>query len=142
MTTIPDNIRNFAGKQTCASVCCVDEEGKPWCFSCFYAFDAEEGMIYFKSTAQSTHAAILKTNPRVAGTVLPDKLNKLIIKGLQFEGTVLAPEHPLLKKALAIYHTKHPLAMTMAGEVWAVRLDHIKMTDSTLGFGKKITWTR
>ena len=25
----------------------------PWCFSCFYAFNHEEGLLYFKSSADS-----------------------------------------------------------------------------------------
>ncbi len=37
---------------------------------------------------------------------------------------------------------KFPLAVAIPGEVWTIRLSHIKMTDSTLSFGKKISWTR
>ena len=34
------------------------------------------------------------------------------------------------------------MALAVAGEIWTIKMDSIKMTDSTLGFGKKITWER
>lgn len=136
------DIIDFLQKQTCATICCVDGEGHPYCFSCFYAFHQEAGLMYFKSSASSHHSALMKTDPFIAGTVLPDKLNKLIVKGIQFRGIILDDQHPLVKSALGNYLKQHPLALAIPGEVWTIRIDHIKMTDSTLGFGKKITWSR
>jgi uncharacterized protein YhbP (UPF0306 family) len=136
------SIIQFLKDQTCASICCTDEQGKPYCFSCFYAFHEEEGLLYFKSSPNSHHSALMKKNQFVAGTVLPDKLNKLIVKGIQFEGIVLDSQHPLMKTAASRYFTQNPLALAIPGEIWAIRIDQIKMTDNTLGFGKKITWHR
>ena len=84
----------------------------------------------------------MKKYPFVAGTVLPDKLNKISIKGIQFEAIVLDTQQPLIKRTLGIYLAKHPLALAIPGDIWALQVNYIKMTDSTLGFGKKITWTR
>lgn len=137
-----ETIIQFLKEQTCASICCVDETGKPYCFSCFYSFNSTAGIIYFKSSADSHHAGLMKKNPFVAGTVLPDKLNKILIKGIQFEGIVLDTQQPLVKKSLAIYLAKYPLALAIPGDIWALQINHIKMTDSTLGFGKKIRWDR
>ena len=134
-------IVNFLQKQTCATVCSVDEEGKPWCFSCFYVFNAIEGLIYYKSSADTHHSILIKNNPSVAGSILPDKLNTLQVKGVQFEGIVLEGNHPLTEYAAVQYYKKNPVAMAMPGEIWTIQLRHIKMTDSTLGFGKKITWS-
>jgi uncharacterized protein len=47
-----ENIIRFFQKQTCASISCVDDQYKPWCFSCFYAFNTELGLLYYKSSAQ------------------------------------------------------------------------------------------
>lgn len=135
-------IKLFIGEQTCSSICCVDETGQPYCFSCFYAFHADAGLLYFKSSENSRHAGLMKKNPFVAGTILPDKLNKISIKGIQFEATVLDTQQPLVKRSLGIYIKKHPLALAIPGEIWALQINHIKMTDSTLGFGKKIIWER
>ncbi len=82
-------IIQFIKEQTCAGICCVDETGKPYCFSCFYAFNAEKGLLYFKSSRESHHAVLLMKNPLVAGTILPDKTSTLKVKGLQLEGMVL-----------------------------------------------------
>jgi hypothetical protein len=136
------SIVQFIEKQKSCTLCCVDEAGKPYCFSCFYVFNAEHGLLYFKSSAKSRHAGILTSHPFVAGSVLPDKLNVLFIKGIQFEGMVLPENHFLAEHASTFYHQKNPAAAAIGGSIWIVRIDHIKMTDSTLGFGNKITWSR
>lgn len=135
-------IIHFLSQQTCATIGCSDEQGKPYCFNCFYAFNKEEALVYFKSSAETRHGQMMQKNKHVSGTVLPDKINKLIIKGLQLEGVILDEDHPLSKNAEAKYHLKHPMALAMPGEVWTLQLNAIKMTDSTLGFGKKICWNR
>ena len=135
-------IVSFLNKQTCATVCSVDEAGRPWCFNCFYVFNPLQGLLYYKSAADTRHAALLKNNPMVAGTILPDKLNTLLIKGVQFEGTLLNTSAPEAAKAASLYYKKNPLAVAIPGEIWVIQVDHIKMTDSTLGFGKKIKWNR
>lgn len=135
-------IIDFLREQNCASLCCVDESGKPYCFSCFYAFNTESGLLYFKSSANSKHAGLMKKNPFIAGTILPDKRNKIAVKGIQFEALVLDTEQPRVKRTLGVYLKKHPLALAMPGEIWVLEINTIKMTDSTLGFGKKINWQR
>jgi len=137
-----DSITRFLQRQTCATICCVDELGKPYCFSCFYVFDCKERLLYFKSSADSHHSVLLKKNPIIAGTILPDKLNVLFVKGVQFEGFVLDEHQPLAIQASAYYHKKHLIALAIPGEIWTVQINYIKMTDSTKGFGKKITWSR
>lgn len=137
-----ENIIQFIQKQTCATVCCVDEKGMPWCFSCFYAFNHEEGLLYFKSSADSSHSALIKKNPFIAGAILPDKLNRILVKGIQFEGIILDKHHLLSEQASGYYHKKHLLAVAIPGEIWTIQINRIKMTDSTRGFAKKITWKR
>lgn len=132
----------FLKGQTVATVCCVDEENRPYCFSCFFAFDEKKQLLYFKSSAQTQHAQLLLQNGTVAGTILPDKLNPLAIKGLQFSGEIVESANPLTADAGSVYHRKYPFALAMKGDLWTVRLTNIKMTDNTLQFGKKITWER
>ena len=132
-----EKITDFIEAQKVATICCVDEENLPYCFSCFFAFDDKREMIYFKTSADTRHAALLVIKSAVAGTVQPDKLNPLAIKGLQFNGYVVRgnTEH-----AATVYHRKYPFALAIKGDIWMIRLTYIKMTDNTLGFGKKITW--
>jgi len=135
-------IIQFIQKQTCTTICCVDEQGKPWCFSCFYAFNCKEGLLYFKSSADSHHSALIKKNPFIAGTILPDKLNTLLVKGVQFVGIVLNEHHPLTRQVSGYYHKKHPMALAIPGEIRTIQINRIKMTDSTKVFGEKMTWNR
>ncbi|MBI5373316.1 MAG: pyridoxamine 5'-phosphate oxidase family protein [Sphingobacteriales bacterium] len=137
-----EKIAEFIARQTCGNLACVDEAGQPWCFSFFYSFNAEAGLLHYKSSMDTRHAAILSKNPVVAGTILPDKLNLLQIKGIQFEGELLPLDHPLAKHASAHYHKKHPVALAMPGDVWTIRINHIKFTDNSLGIGKKLNWKR
>lgn len=137
-----EKIAAYISKQTCGNLACVDEQGNSWCFSFFYSFDEEAGLLYYKSSTDTRHSIIIHTNPKVSGTILPDKLNFLAIKGIQFEGVVLSADDPMAVNASAHYHQKHPMALAMAGQVWTIRLDHLKFTDNSLGFGKKLNWNR
>ena len=78
----------------------------------------------------------------MAGTILPDKLNVLQVKGVQFEGVILPQDHPASKSASTHYYKKHPMAIAMPGDIWTIQVNSIKFTDNSLGFGKKLTWSR
>ena len=137
-----ERIIQFLLLQTCATICCTDREGKPYCFNCYYVFNQDEKLIYFKSSPDTHHALLLAENPVIAGTVLPDKLNKLMTRGIQLEGKVLIHHQPFAQGASAHYHKKLPMALAMKGEVYTIRLDSIKMKDSHLGFGANLIWKR
>lgn len=128
--------------QRVATICCVDEENRPYCFSCFYAFDAEKQLIYFKSSPATRHAVLLNQRPFVSGTIQPDRLNPLAIKGVQFNGEVLINQNGSPDRASGVYHKKYPFAVAITGEMWTIQVDMIKMTDNTLSFGKKLIWQR
>ena len=137
-----ESISHFLQEQSCANICCVDANGNPFCFSCFYAFHAEEGLLCFKSSPDTHHAQVMKMNPNVAGTVLPDKLNKLLIKGLQFEGMIIPDYDPLAETGRNCYVQSHPLSIAIPGEIWTIQINRIKLTDSSKVFGKKTHWER
>ena len=137
-----DNIISFLKKQTAASICCVNELNEPYSFSCFFAFNSTEKLLYFKSPATAYHSKILVQNPKVSGTIMPDKLNKLAIKGIQFTGVVLPEEDPVCRDASKIYHSKFPLALAIQGVVRAIQLMQVGMIDHFPGRFKKYSWER
>ena len=137
-----ERITVFLQKQTCCTICCTDDAGHPYCFSCYYSFNPDRGLLYFKSSAEAHHSFLLKQRFHVAGTVLPDKLNKLVTKGIQFQGVLLKQDHSLAKDAFVNFHKQYPLAMGFSGDVFVIQINQIKMTDNNLGFGKKTTWNR
>lgn len=136
------SILDFIKGQKVASVSCLDEKGFPYSFNCFYAFNGQEGLLFYKSSPSTNHSQFLSQKPQVSGTILPGKLNYLALKGIQFTGVLLDPEHELCQKASAEYHKKFPLALAKPGEINTIQLDSIKMTDNTKGFGYKIQWQR
>src|SRR5438067_6664692 len=135
-----ERIIDFIEGQKVATVCGVDEENKPFCFSCFFAFDKERQLLYFKSSSDTPDIKILKQNAAVAGTIQPDKLNPLAIKGIQFSGVLLDVNDALCSNAKSIYHRRYAFALAIPGEVYTIQLEYIKMTDRTLNIGKKLIW--
>lgn len=136
------HINKFIAHQTVASLCCTNNSGELHCFSCYYAFDAGDGLLYFKTGDANLHMQWLKHWPQVAGTILPDKLNKLQVKGIQFKGILLPLDEMVAQQSSKRYHLKYPFALAMPGTVQTIRIDWIKMTDNSLGFGAKLIWER
>ena len=137
-----ERILTFLKKQTAASICCVNEINEPYSFSCFFVFNETKNLLYYKSTTSAYHSKILLQNPKVSGTIMPDKLNKLAVKGIQFTGVVLNEDNPLSVGAFKNYHTRFPMAIAIPGEVWAIQLNQLKMTDNVPGIFKKHSWRR
>ncbi len=135
-----ESISKFINEQKCVNICCVKNNEFPYCFSSFYAFNEAAGLLYFKSSAETNHINIIRTNPAIAGTILPDKLHPQLVKGIQLRGIVLSPGDEIAADASMHYYSKFPFALTLPGSIWTIQLIHIKMTDSTKGFGKKISW--
>jgi uncharacterized protein len=135
-------IADFLEKQTAASISCVNEINEPYSFSCFFVYNRKENLLYYKSSPAACHSRILLKNPKVAGTIMPDKLNRLFIKGVQFTGEVLADNHPLCKDAGSKYHFKLPMATAIAGMVCTIQLNELKMTNNNLGVIQKLSWQR
>ena len=73
---------------------------------------------------------------------MPDKLNMLAVKGIQFTGIVLNENDPICKDASKNYHSKFPLAFAVQGVVKTVQLNQLKMTDNGPGIFKKHSWQR
>lgn len=135
-------IASFIDKNKVATICGIGEDHAPYCFNCFYAFDAKNQLLFFKSSSTSNHSKILLKNERVSGTILPDKLELLAIKGIQFSGKVLYDSFPGQIRPEVSYHKRFPLALAKPGDVWCIQLEMVKMTDNTQVFGKKTEWVK
>jgi uncharacterized protein YhbP (UPF0306 family) len=142
MESILQHINHFASAQTVANVCCHDDRGALHCFSCYFVYDAEHQCLHFKTSDDTLHMQLLLKHPHVAGTILPDKLNKLKVQGIQFSGVLTDLTESEDRQAGKQYYAKYPLAMAMDGKLRTIRINWIKMTDNTLGFGTKLVWDR
>jgi uncharacterized protein YhbP (UPF0306 family) len=121
------------------SIATVSEKG-PWCASCFYAWDQENIMLIITTDTDTRHGAEFLSNPNVAGTIALETRRVGRIRGAQFTGTVSEPAGDDLKRARRIYLRRFPYAALADLHLWGIHLNHIKLTDNRLGFGKKITW--
>lgn len=136
---IPIDIVSFLKAQTCANICSLDEDNLPYCFTCFYVFDEAQQCLYFKSQMNTRHAKILDKDGTAAGTILEDNLDKVLVKGVQFQA--LIKRNSIFDVTASImYHTHYPMATAVPGEMWTVQLSQIKFTDNSRGFGHKSIW--
>lgn len=139
---IPSGISKFINENKIAAICCTDGNNQPYCFHCFYVLDATHNLLFFKSSENTLHGRLLSENPDVAGSILPQKMEMLALKGIQFTGTVLYSDFPDQINPDIYYHKKLPLGLTKRGHVYCIQLQSIKMTDNSVLFGKKLIWNR
>ncbi|RQO29637.1 hypothetical protein DBR32_15375 [Taibaiella sp. KBW10] len=141
MEPINEDIALFISGQTCATICCIDEQNRPYCFTCFYVYDKSKQCLYFKSSANTHHISLLLANGICAGTILEDNLDKILVKGIQLEGH--AVKNTLFDLAPAMqYHATFPMAVAVPGDMWTLSINTIKFTDNSKGFGSKFHWDR
>ena len=117
-------------------------EGAPYCSNLFYTYLEEKNVFGFTSSENTRHAAEMKNDGRVAGSVVLETEIVGKIQGLQFQGIVLKPEGELLKAARTAYLKRFPFAVFMDVELWVLELTFAKLTDNRLGFGRKLVWER
>lgn len=142
MNELPAEIIKFLLNEKFATISCIDDGGAPYCFNCMYSFNSKDSLFYFKSSPGSRHSLFIEKDNRIAGTILPVKPDMLALKGVQFSGRVLDKDDILCRNASRRYHLAFPLAISMAGRVYVVKIEGIKLTDNTIRFGKKLTWER
>lgn len=138
---LTENISEFIANHEVLTLACSENE-KPYCFNCYYAFVKDEGLLVFKSTGDTTHDRILALNAKVSGTILPEKINMMSLKGLQFTGEILPAVTTYLTKASAAYYLKYPFSLAMPGHLKIIQLNWAKLTDNSKGFGHKEKWER
>ncbi|HEX5623736.1 MAG TPA: pyridoxamine 5'-phosphate oxidase family protein [Sulfuricurvum sp.] len=111
-----------------------------WCCSLFYAYDTAEAAFIVASDRETQHMHNVSLNPFVAGTVAWETKTVGKIQGIQFSGEMeKIADH---SDQASLYLERFPYARVMNPTLWKITIHRIKMTDNTLGFGKKITWSR
>jgi uncharacterized protein len=109
-----------------------------WCCSMFYAYDPQSISFIVASDETTEHMNNVAQNHHVSGTVALETKTVGKIQGIQFAGVIQhSPES--LK---SLYFESFPYARIMNPTLWIIRLNEVKMTDNTLGFGKKVIWKR
>lgn len=86
---------------------------------------------------QTLHGINAFQNTTVAGTVALETKTIGKIQGIQFVGNMTQEN-----VNYELYYKTFPYALAMNPTLWSIRLNLIKMTDNTFGFGKKLIWKR
>jgi uncharacterized protein YhbP (UPF0306 family) len=126
----------ITGSNVATIGCCEHKLAHSFC--CFYAFDCEKMFLIFKSRPTSRHSEILRHNPFVSGTIVSAPVFILNNKGIQFEGCLVSGTRTDRRH----YYLKYPFAMTVAGELYTIRIDTIKFAATVSGLGTKLQWSR
>lgn len=134
---IPESIVGFVRKHHVLTLATQSPEGI-WCANCFYAFDSERGQWLFTSAPETRHGAEMSRNPRVAASIVLETRIVGRVQGLQISGRV----HMADNEGRRIYLKRFPYAAVTDLHLWALEPDELKLTDNTLGFGKKLVWKR
>ncbi|WP_297969051.1 pyridoxamine 5'-phosphate oxidase family protein [uncultured Campylobacter sp.] len=132
-----EKILKFIRKMHLLSLAVLDE-GKPYCASCFYAFDEGNLAFIVAGSEESAHVKAFLAEPCVAGTVALDTKVVGKIEGVQFRA-LAAPATAQQRK---IYFARFPYALAMNPSLYALSLGWVKFTHNALGFGRKIVWQR
>ncbi len=133
-----ERIVKFLKKMHLASVCVIDDEGQPYAFSAFYAFDEVNFSFLLASSGDSSHIKFLKNSKLVAGTVALDTKIVGKIEGIQFQGVMREAK----ENEVEIYFERFFYAKAMDPKIWSISLEKLKFTSNVLGFGKKIKWEK
>lgn len=135
------HISKFLSKQHLLALCAA-ADGDIWSANCFYVADISTMTLFFMSELKTLHGTLMHKNPHVVGTIAPQPKTIALIKGIQYRGEAFILTGEAETAARSLYCKDFPIAATMKAPVWALKLNQIKMTDNTLGFGKKLMWQR
>jgi len=131
-----EKITLFINKHHVLSLATNSEEELSVC-SLFYVYIPNSKIFIVASSDKTTHIENIKKKSQIAGNILLETKTIGKIQGVQFIGEFLAFEDEKLKET---YFQKFPYAKIMNPTLWQIKVTYFKMTDNTLGFGKKIIW--
>lgn len=137
-----DAISRWLNKQHVLTYCVGGNEDL-WCANAFYYYDPQRVAFYLLSEPHTRHGELIgKGASFVAGTINGQPKTVALIRGVQFRGKIRKPEESEAENVRNLYCKRFPVARVMTAPVWEIALDELKMTDNTLGFGKKLHWLR
>lgn len=119
---------------------CANFDTDLWCASCYYSFNPKKMSLLIMTSESSHHSQLMMLNKNIAGTIAPQTTNIIDIKGVQFKGKIKKLTNKEAEIANTHYYNKFPSAKFISAPIWEIELLTIKMTDNSLGFGKKLLW--
>ena len=133
---VDKKIVSFVKKHHVLTVATVDQNGMPYVANCFYAYDSTRNLFVFTSDTTTKHGAHMVANPHVALSIPLETRVVGRVQGIQIVGAAERGDD----EARKCYIKRFPYAAAAPLELWMVRPTIMKLTDNTLGFGKKLIW--
>ena len=129
-------IENFIGGHHVLSLATFSDDELSVC-NLFYSYDKVSNSFLVASSTDTTHIQNIQKNHNIAGSIVLETKTIGKIQGLQFRGEFVKLEDSSLNK---LYFKAFPYALAMHPKLWQIKVKYFKLTDNTLGFGKKLIW--
>ena len=133
---IDKRIVDFIKRHHVLTLATATSDGVPYCAACFYAYDKERNRLIFTSDDKTNHAQQMLQNANVAIGITLETRVVGKVQGVQICGKVERGN----EEDKRVYIKRFPYAALAPLNIWAVEPSFIKLTDNTLGFGKKLIW--
>ena len=133
---VDKRIIDFIKRHHVLNLATVSSQGTPYCAACFYAYDKERNRLIFTSDDATRHAQEMVQNSNVACAITLETRVVGKVQGLQICGIVQRGD----SEDKAQYIKRFPYAAVAPLNIWAIEPSFMKLTDNTLGFGKKLIW--
>ena len=133
---VDKRIVDFIKRHHVLNLATVSGSGEPYCAACFYAYDKERNRLIFTSDDSTRHAQEMLQNKSVACAIPLETRIVGKVQGAQICGIAERGD----EKDKMVYIKRFPYAAVAPLNIWAVEPTFIKLTDNTLGFGKKLIW--
>lgn len=133
---VDERFAKFIAKHHVLTVATVGSEGMPYVANCFYAYDRKRNIFIFTSDSSTRHGAEMEANANVALSIVLETRIVGRVQGLQITGIAERGD----EEAKSRYIKRFPYAAVAPLTLWMVRPTMLKLTDNTLGFGKKLIW--
>jgi uncharacterized protein YhbP (UPF0306 family) len=118
---------------------CVYDAGEMWCANAFYYYDPVRVAFYVLSEDKTRHAQMTGPAGEGGGYGQRPAENGRADPRVQFKGEIRRLDGEESEVQRKHYTRRFPVALAFKAPVWEIRLDELKFTDNTLGFGKKST---
>ena len=135
---IDKKIERFISRHHVLTLATTTNDGAPYCCNCFYAYDADTAAFIFPTDSTTRHGQMMSENNRVAASIVLETRTVGKVQGLQITGMV----KPAVDGDKMTYIKSFPYAAVADLHLWRLEADFLKLTDNTLGFGKKLIWQR
>ena len=135
---VDKKIERFISKHHVLTLATSTLNGEPYCCNCFYAYDAESAAFIFTTDSTTHHGQMMLKNRSVAASIVLETRTVGKVQGLQITGQAVEARDGDRLTYIKVF----PYAAVADLSLWRLEAKMMKLTDNTLGFGKKLIWQK